>query len=248
MSAASASPTAPYLRILSAGAVKYVVTDFAPKFAHATGGRVEFTFGTIGAVRKRLTNGETADVIVGTAPAIAEMEQAGVLVAGSCTALGRTLTGICVRDGTPMPDIATPESFKQALLDARSLAYTDPAAGGTSGIYLVGLLERLGIADALGAKTVRCINGDDVVEKVLSGDAEMGSTFISEIVPVKGVKVVGPLPAAIENATAYAAGVMAISSNPEAASRFIAMLTAPAQRDAWMSLGFEPAKLRARQS
>jgi len=244
MSAASGSRPASHLKVLSAGAVKYVVTDFAPKFARETGGRVEFTFGTIGAVRKRLANGETADVIVGTAPAIAQMEQAGVLIAGSRTELGRTLTGICVRDGTPMPDISTPERFRQAMLDARSLAYTDPGAGGTSGIYLVGLLERLGIADAVRSKTVLCINGDEVVEKVLSGDADVGSTFISEIVPVKGVKVVGPLPAAIENATAYAAGIMAATSNREAAGRFITMLTAPTQRDAWMSLGFEPAGRR----
>jgi molybdate transport system substrate-binding protein len=230
-----------HLKVLSAGAVKYVVTDFAPKFARETGHRVEFTFGTIGAVRKRLANGETADVIVGTAPAIAEIEQAGVLVAGSRTELGRTLTGICVRDGTPMPDISTPERFRQAMLDAPSLAYTDPTAGGTSGIFLVGLLERLGIADSVRAKALHCINGDEVVEKVLSGDAEIGSTFISEIVPVKGVNVVGPLPAAIQNATAYAAGIMAGSPNREAAGRFIAMLSAPAQRDAWMSLGFEPA-------
>jgi molybdate transport system substrate-binding protein len=241
MSAASASHTASHLKVLSAGAVKYVVTDIAPKFARETGDRIEFTFGTIGAVRKRLANGETADVILGTAPAIAELEQAGVLVAGSRIELGRTLTGICVRDGTPMPDISTPDRFKQAMLDARSLAYTDPGAGGTSGIFLVGLLERLGIAGAMRAKTVLCINGDEVVEKVLSGEAEVGSTFISEIVPVKGVKVVGPLPAAIENATAYAAGIMAVSPNRAAAGRFIAMLTAPTQRAAWMSLGFEPA-------
>jgi molybdate transport system substrate-binding protein len=241
MSAASAPRPVSHLKVLSAGAVKYVVTDFAPKFARETGDRIEFTFGTIGAVRKRLANGETADVIVGTAPAIAELEQVGVLVAGSRAELGRTLTGICVRDGTPMPDIATPESFKQAMLDARSIAFTNPSAGGTSGIFLVGLLERLGIAEAVRKKAVLCINGDEVVEKVLSGDAEIGSTFISEIVPVKGVKVVGPLPAAIENATAYAAGIMAGSNNREAAGRFIAMLTAPAQSEAWMSLGFEPA-------
>src|SRR6266508_51502 len=101
MSAASASRTASYLKVLSAGAVKYVLTDFAPKFAGETGDRIEFTFGTIGAVQKRLANGETADIIVGTAPVIAQMEQAGVLIAGSRTQLGRTLTGICVRDGTP---------------------------------------------------------------------------------------------------------------------------------------------------
>lgn len=194
-----------HLKVLSAGAVKYVVTDLAPKFARETGDRIEFTFGTIGAVQKRLANGETADIVIGTAPAIAQMEQAAVLVAGSRTELGRTLTGICVRDGTPMPDISTPERFKQAVLDTRSLAYTDPKAGGTSGIFLVGLLKRLGIADAVRTKTVLCINGDEVVEKV---------------------------------------GIMADSSNREAASKFIAMLTAPAQRDAWISLGFEPAGRR----
>jgi molybdate transport system substrate-binding protein len=239
------SPTAPrgaaHLKVLSAGAIKYVATGFAPRFAGATGDTVDFTFGTIGGVRKRLAAGEEADVIMGTAPAIAEMERAGVIVAGTLRDLGRTLTGICVRTGTPMPDISTPDSFRQAMLDARSVAYTNPEAGGTSGIYLVGLLGRLGIADAVARKALLCANGDEVVEKVLSGEAELGSTFISEIVPVEGVKVVGPLPAAIQNATAYAAGVMAGSRHQEAAARFIALLTAPAEREAWMSLGFEPA-------
>ena len=241
MTSAAAIPRVAHLKVLSAGAVKYVVTDFAPRFARDTGDQVEFTFGTIGGVQERLRNGETADIIIGTAAAIARLEQAGVLVAGSRIDLGRTLTGICVRHDTPAPDISTPERFRQAMLDARSVAYTDPQAGGTSGIYLVGLLERLGIAEAVGNKALRCINGDEVVNKVLAGDAELGSTFISEIVPVKGVKVVGALPAGIENATAYAAGVAAGSSQRDAAARFIVMLTAPAQRQALMALGFEPA-------
>jgi len=239
--AASAARSAVRLKVLSAGAVKYVATDFAPRFTRDTGDQVEFTFGTIGGVRKRLENGETADIVMGTAPAIAQMEQSGVLVAGSCTDLGRTLTGLCVRADAPMPDISTPDRFKQTLLKARSIAYTNPQAGGTSGIFLVDLLERLGIAEAVGRKALLCINGDDVVDKVAAGDAELGSTFLSEIVPMKAVKAVGPLPQPIQNATAYAAGIMAGSSNREAAGRFIAMLTAPAQREAWLSLGFEPA-------
>jgi molybdate transport system substrate-binding protein len=239
--AASAAGSAVRLKVLSAGAVKYVATDFAPRFTRDTGDQVEFTFGTIGGVRKRLENGETADIVMGTAPAIAQMEQSGVLVAGSCTDLGRTLTGLCVRADAPMPDISTPDRFKQTLLKARSIAYTNPQAGGTSGIFLVGLLERLGIAEAVGRKALLCINGDDVVDKVAAGDAEIGSTFLSEIVPMKAVKAVGPLPQPIQNATAYAAGIMTGSGNREAASRFIAMLTAPAQREAWLSLGFEPA-------
>ena len=239
--AASAARSAVRLKVLSAGAVKYVATDFAPRFTRDTGDQVEFTFGTIGGVRKCLENGETADIVMGTAPAIAQMEQSGVLVAGSCTDLGRTLTGLCVRADAPMPDISTPDRFKQTLLKARSIAYTNPQAGGTSGIFLVGLLERLGIAEAVGRKALLCINGDDVVDKVAAGEAEIGSTFLSEIVPMKAVKAVGPLPQPIQNATAYTAGIMTGSSNREAAGRFIAMLTAPAQREAWLSLGFEPA-------
>jgi molybdate transport system substrate-binding protein len=230
------------LKVLSAGAVKYAVTDFAARHARATGEEVAFTFGTIGQVKKRLAGGETADVIIGTAPAIAELAQAGVVVAESRADLGRTFTGVCVRDGAPMPDTSTPETFRQAMLAARSLAYTDPQAGGTSGIFLVGLFARLGIADAMRAKALLCINGDEVVDKVLAGEAELGSTFLSEIVPVKGVRSAGALPAPIENVTAYAAGIMAGSANGEAAARFIAMLAAPAQRDAWVSFGFEPAE------
>lgn len=227
--------------MLSAGAVKYAVTHFAGSLARATGEEVAFTFGTIGQVRQRLARGETADVVIGTAPAIAELAQAGVLLAGSRADLGRTFTGVCVRDGAPIPDISTPETFRQAMLAARSLAYTDPQAGGTSGIFLVGLFARLGIAGAMRAKALPCINGDEVVDKVLAGDAELGSTFLSEIVPVKGVRAVGALPPPIENVTAYAAGVMAGSANAAAAARFIAMLAAPSERDPWMSFGFEPA-------
>jgi molybdate transport system substrate-binding protein len=228
------------LKVLSAGAVKYAVTDFAARLVRETGEEVAFTFGTIGQVRQRLAGGETADIIIGTAPAIGELAHAGVLITGSRTDLGRTFTGVCVRDGAPMPDISTPETFKQAMLAARSLAYTDPQAGGTSGIFLVGLFKRLGIADAMRAKALPCINGDEVVDKVLAGDAELGSTFLSEIVPVKGVKAVGPLPAPIANVTAYAAGIMAGSNHGEAAARFIAMLAAPGQRGSWVSFGFEP--------
>jgi len=239
--AAAISRAATHLKVLSAGAVKYVVTDVAAKFTRDTGDEVELSFATIGGVQKRLEHGETADIIMGTASVIAQMERAGVLVAGSRTELGRTLTGICVQAAAPMPDISTPESFKQTILKARSVAYTNPQAGGTSGIFLAGLLERLGIAAAVGNKALLCSNGDEVVEKVSTGDAEIGSTFISEMVPSKGVKVVGPLPAALANSTAYAAGIMAGSRNREAAERFIAALTAPAQRATWIAMGFEPA-------
>ena len=95
----------------------------------------------------------------------------------------RTLTGICVRADTPMPDISTPDGFKQTLLKARSVAYTNPQAGGTSGIFLVGLLERLGIAEAVGKKALLCINGNEIVDKVSAGDAESGFPGSTEDAP-----------------------------------------------------------------
>src|SRR2546430_9221130 len=121
------------------------------------------------------------------------MERAAVLVPGSRAELGRTLTGICVRAGAPMPDISTPESFKQTMLRVRSVAYTNPQAGGTSGIFLAGLLERLGIAAAVGNKTLLCGNGDEVGEKGSAGDAEIGSALLNGIVPSKSGKSVGAL-------------------------------------------------------
>ena len=235
------SQTSAPLKILSAGAVKYVVTGLAPQFTADTGRPVDVTFGTIAGVQQRLKEGATADVIIGTAPAIAEMERTGVIEAGSRIELGRTLTGIGVRDGTPMPDISTPERFRQAMLEAHSIAYTSPQAGGTSGIYLTGLFERLGIMDAMRPKALLCINGDEVVDKVAAGEAEIGSTFLSEIVPSAGMTVVGPLPSAIGNATAYAAGIATGHADRAAARQFIALLTAPSQSDYWVSRGFEPA-------
>ncbi len=195
-------PDSTKLKVISAGAVEYIVTPLGAQFMRETGVTVVFTFNTIAGVRKRLASGEKGDIVIGTTPAIQQMEEEGIVVAGTTVELGRTLTGICVREGSPVPDISTPEAFKAALLKARSFAYTDPKAGGTSGIFLTGLLERLGILAEVRAKSVMCINGEDVVSKVVSGQAEIGSTFVSEFILAKGIASAGPLPAAFGNATA----------------------------------------------
>jgi molybdate transport system substrate-binding protein len=166
------------------------------------------------------------------------MERTGVLLAGSTKQIGRTLTGLGVREEMPVPDISTPERFRQTLLDARSIAYTDPAAGGSSGLYLVGLLQRLGIAEAIARKAHPCRDGDEVVDRVAAGDAELGSTFISEIVARKGVKVVGPLPAEIGHGMSYAVGLAAAGGHRAAAQAFVSLLTDPARKEFLASRGF----------
>ena len=236
-----AFPNAANLKVLSAGAVKYVVTGLAPRFRQDTGMAVDFVFGTIAGVQQQLKDGARPDIIIGTVPAIAAMEHAGVLLAGSCVEIGRTLTGLGMREGMFKPDISTPERLRQALLNARSIAYTDPAAGGTSGIYLTSLLERLGIVRDIRGKAILCINGDDVVDKVLAGAAELGSTFISEFITRPGMTVVGPLPAAITHGMNYAVGLAAEGRHRTAARAFIELLTGPAQNDYLASRGFEAA-------
>jgi molybdate transport system substrate-binding protein len=234
------------LKILSAGAVKYVVTGLAPTYTRNTGVAIDVSFGTIAGVQQQLTDGARPDIIIGTAPAIAAMEQTGVVLAGSSAEISRTLTGIGVRADTPSPDISTPERFRQALLEARSIAFTNPAAGGTSGLYLGGLLARLGIANEIAGKALLCLNGDEVVDKVASGEAELGSTFISEIITRPGMKVVGPLPTAIGHGMSYAVGLASGGGNREAARAFITLLTDPAPKDFLASRGFEAAGVRPR--
>ena len=229
------------LEVLSAGAVESIVTGLARTFTRDTGIPVTFTFNTMAGVRKRLESGETGDIVIGTSPAIQQMEQAGVAIAASRVELGRTHTGICVREGSPIPDISTLEAFKKTLLAARAVAYTNPAVGGTSGVYLTGLMQRLGILEEMQRKAVLCINGEDIVRKVVAGEADLGSTFVSEFGLVGGIASAGPLPAAFGNATSYAAALLASGTNREAARDFIGMITAAPQRPAWIAGGFEPA-------
>ncbi len=229
------------IKVMSAGAVKPMVLALGQEFARETGNKVEFAFGTVGAMRKRFEDGEAADLVVLSASAIEAMEKSGKFLPGSRTDLGRTITAVAVRDGAPVPDISTVDAFKQALLKARSVAYTDPKAGGSSGTFFAGLLERLGIAEAVNKKAVLRRGGHDVAEAIAKGEAEIGTTFISEILPVKGVKIVGPLPPGLENTNTYTAAISANGAAREAAAALLRKLTSPASRERWSAAGLEPA-------
>jgi molybdate transport system substrate-binding protein len=145
-----------------------------------------------------------------------------------------------VHDGATKPDVATPESFKAALLATKSIAYTDPAAGGTSGIYFTSLADRLGIGDAVKAKSVLTKGGREAAIEVSEGRAEMAIVFISEALVVKGVTVAGPLPPSLQDYSAYAAAIPASSTDPAAAKAFVAALTSPEMAERWRRNGFEP--------
>jgi molybdate transport system substrate-binding protein len=138
----------PTIRVFCARAMHQPMQPLAEEFAAATGQRVELTFGTVGAIKARLAAGETADIVIAATALIETLEQAGAVVAGSATVLGRTRIGIAGRAGVAAPDVTTPEAFRQALLGAHAIAVTDPAAGGSAGTFLPSLFERLGVAQA----------------------------------------------------------------------------------------------------
>ena len=229
------------IKVMSAGAVKSMVAALGAEFEAETGNKLNLNFGTAGSLRERIKKGENADLVILSESAITELAQLGLLVPDSRTDLGRTVTGVIVREGAPAPDISTPEAFRQALLAARSVAYTDPKAGGSGGIMFAALLQKLGIADEINRKAMLGKGGHDVAVSVAEGRAEIGTTFISEVLPVKGAKVVGPLPGELHNANTYTAAVHARAALPDGGRALMHKLTDTASRPRWTAAGLEPA-------
>lgn len=226
------------LQVLSAGAMRSIVTELTAAFEKETGHTVKLTFGTVGVLKLKLADGAPADVVIMTQEAMQEMAGQGAIVEGSWTAIGRTGIGVAVREGAPKPDISSSEALKQALLATKSLTYVDPAQGGTSGIHFAGVLQRLGIADAVKAKTT-LVPGGYPAELVAKGNVEMVVHQISEIIPVKGVTLVGPLPKALQKTTVYVAGVTVASASQPASRTFVAFLVRPAFKPKLAAAGLD---------
>jgi molybdate transport system substrate-binding protein len=213
------------IKVLSAGAVKAVIVNVSDAFEKETGHKLAASFGTVGVTRQKLVS-EPADAVIMTDVAVDEAMAQGAMVFGTRNDIARAGIGVGVREGAPKPDISTPEKFKHALLAAKSLVYVDPAQGATSGIHFASVLQRLGIADAVKSKTILWPGGY-AAEAVVKGQAEIVVHQISEILPVKGVTLVGPLPKDLQKITIYSAGIASKSEVPDAARAFISYLVSP---------------------
>jgi len=235
-----AQSTASEIKVLTAGAYRQVVDALVPGFEKHTGNKVTVDNGTTGQLTKRIEGGEAFDVLVITPKVVDEMIASGKLAAGSRVMLASVGVGVVVKEGAPKPDISTVDAFKKALLDAKSVAYIDPASGGSSGIYVDKLLVKLGIADQIKPKT-KLKQGGHVADLIASGEAELGIHQISEIVPVKGVTLVGPLPKEIQSTTTYAGGLSASAKDKEAATELIKYLSGPDAATVLKSKGMDPA-------
>ena len=218
------------LKMLAAGATEGPLTELIAEFVRASGNEVDIEFGTVGAMKDRFVGGEKADVIALSTVVLDALEKEGRFAPGSRIELGRASCGVAIRDGLLTPNIATPEAFKNALLAARSVAQTDPAQGGSSGIYFAKLLERMGIAAEMKDKLIYGKAGRDVGMLVRNLRAELGVTFTSEFIPIEGLRVVGNFPKEYEFVNAYGAAIAAGGALEPARALLNFLSSAPARK------------------
>ena len=238
VAAGGGAASAAEIKLLTAGAMREVVVVLLPDFEKQTGHKVTVDRGTAGGLSKRIGEGEAFDAAIITPAVVDDLAGKGKIVAGSRIDLAKVGMGVAVKAGAPVPDIGTVDAFKRMLLGAKSVAYIDPKAGGSSGIYFDKLLDRLGIGDQVRPKA-KLKQGGYVAELVVTGEAEVAVHQISEIVPVKGATFVGPLPADVQNFTTYSAGLGAAARDAAAAKALIQFLAGPASAPILKAKGME---------
>ena len=229
------------VHVVSSGGFAAAYKVLAPGFEQVTGTQVSTAWGpsmgkTIDAVPARLARHEPIDVLIMVGYALDDLAAQGVVVPGSRVPLARSGIGVVVRAGAPHPDISTTAALRQALLDAKSIAYSDSA----SGVYIeTTMFKRLGIEAQMAGKA-RMIPAEPVGAVVAGGVAEIGFQQMSELKPIKGIDLVGPLPPEVQQVTVFSAGVLAAAPQPEAARALIAYLASPAAAAAITESGMEP--------
>ena len=235
----SLSVSAAEVKVLTAGAFKPVVTEVVAAFEKQSGHKVTVENDTAGALLKRISGGEAFDLVVLTPGALDELTKSGKIAAGSTARLARVAIGVAVKRGAPLPDISTVAAFQSTLLAARAVAYIDPAAGGSSGIYLTQLFEKMGIADRIKPKAV-LVPGGLVALRLVNDQADLAIHQISEILAVPGAVLVGPIPAEIQSYTVYAGGLSASAKEVDAARALLTALKSDSAREIMKAKGLEP--------
>jgi len=227
------------IKVLTSVALTSALDELAPQFERATGNKLNIGYGLIADIRKRIIAGETADVVILSRPAMDDLQKQDKIAPGSVTDVVETPVAIAVRAGAPKPDISSADALKCSLLAAKSIVYADPAKGGASGVYFAHVVEQLGIAEQLKARTI-LVPGAQAADVVAKGEAEIGVGQASEIVPVAGAQLVGPLPGELGSVTKFTAGIGAGSKASEAGKSLIQFLTGPAAAPVFKSKGLQP--------
>jgi molybdate transport system substrate-binding protein len=227
------------LKVIASVALTSALGDLLPAFDKKTGNKTTADFALAADVKKRILAGERADVIIVTPAMMEDLAKQNKVTPGSIASVAGTPVALAARDGAAKPDISTVEAFKLTMLTARSIVYSDPAKGGLSGIVAARTMERLGIDGEMKSRTI-LVPGAETTGMVARGEAELGIAQASEIVPVKGVQLVGPLPGELATMTVFTGGVGADSPSATAAKALIDFLRGPDAAAALKAKGFEP--------
>ena len=226
------------VKVLTSVALKSVLDELAPAFEKKTGHKLIIDYGLAADQKKRILDGERADMIILTRAMMEDLAKQNKLTADGLVNVAGTPVALAARAGAPKPDISTVDAFKQALLSAKSIVYADPAKGGLSGIVAARAIERLGITDQMKAKTT-LVPGAQSGDVVAKGEAELGIAQASEIVPVAGAQLVGPLPGELAIMTLFTGGIGAESGSIPAVKALIEFLTGPEAAPSFKAKGFE---------
>jgi molybdate transport system substrate-binding protein len=225
--------------VFSTIGVRSAAEQLFAQFDQASGHKLAVTWGTAPMLVKRIEDGDTADVVVLSRAGIDALQKLGKLAAGSVVTLASSGVGIAVKAGAPKPDISTPDALKKTLLDAKSIAYSEPSAGGASGVYFAKLLERMGIAEQMKPKTKYPPPGGFSANLLMTGEAELAVQQKPELLHVAGAEVIGLLPGDLNVVTEFAAAIMTGSKNADAAKSLIKMLQSPEAAAIFRSKGLD---------
>ncbi len=228
------------IKLFAAFGIREVVEDLAPKFERASGHKIAVTFGNLGALVKRINDGETADVIIIPQQGIVGLVKNEKATSENVTVVARGGIGVAVRKGAQKPDIATPDAFKRTLIVAKSVTYLDPSGGGVSGTHVVKVIERLGLQAELKPKTILHRNSTEAAVLVADGKAEIGINLIQELMPKPGIDVVGPLPGDLQYSIVYAAAILPAARDVAATRAWVSFMRTPDAAIAIRAKGMEP--------
>jgi len=228
------------IKALATIALQSVMEDLAPRFEKASGHKVSIAFGLGVPLAKRVQEGEAADLLLGPRGSIDGLIKAGRLEPGSDINLARSSVGVAVRKGAPKSDISTPEALKRALIAAKSISYSNPAFGGASGVHFGKVIERLGIAEEMMAKTKFPPEGGFTARLLATGEAELAVQQIGELISVPDVELLGPLPRELQSVTTFAAAIPSAAHQPDAARALIKYLQSPEATAVMKAKGLDP--------
>jgi molybdate transport system substrate-binding protein len=224
------------IKVIGSPGTRAPYTLLVPDFERATGHKVMTTWGGVNAVAKRVADGEIADVVMLPAPQIDDLIKRGKLVAETRVNVATSGVGVAIRTGAPKIDVSSSDGIRKALLAAKTIAYS----AGPSGVHMERLIAKWGLTDQLKAKIVPPIPDVPIGEMVARGDAEIGFQQVSELLPVKGIDYLGPLPADIQEVTVFSAAVHKAAGPSEAARALLKFLTAPEAATIIRKTGMEP--------